>query len=342
MSFAGKLLDRNHYVRVLKRHLPQEIFRPAPTRLVWMAPHVLVVTISAFAISAWSLPIWLNLLLALVIGCSFSALGFLGHEILHGAVVRKPWLRDLLGAICMSPFCLSPRLWRKWHNAEHHGHTQDPGRDPDMAATLEDYRKKRPLQLLFRFPPWMQGIMLFASFTFWFSRQSLAKLLEYSARERPRERVIMYGQALIPFLFWIVLATVVGLGNLLFIFLIPLLIANFLVMSYISTNHLLSPLTAVNDPLANSLTVLVPRAVAILHLNFGFHTEHHIFPSMSARYAPLVMKLCRRLWPDRYHGMSLRRALVLLFRTPRLYKDETTLVDPRRNRMVGVLGYGLG
>jgi fatty acid desaturase len=100
-------------------------------------------------------------------------------------------------------------------------------------------------------------------------------------------------------------------------------------MTYILTNHSLSPLTDVNDPLLNSLSVTAPRFVEILHLNFGYHVEHHIFPSMSSRHAPALRRTLRLRYPHRYQSMTLGRALLCLFRTPRVYKDSVTLLDPR-------------
>ncbi len=110
---------------------------------------------------------------------------------------------------------------------------------------------------------------------------------------------------------------------------LPLLVANVIVMSFILTNHCLNPLTELNDPLANSLTVTVPRWVEWLTLGFGFHVEHHLFPSMSARHAPAVRELLVALWPERYQSMSLLSATAALHRSPRIYKTATTLVDPQ-------------
>lgn len=65
----------------------------------------------------------------------------LGHEILHGTVVRKAWLRDFLGAIAFMPLSTGPKLWRKWHNATHHVHTQHEENDPDAWPTLEKLKR---------------------------------------------------------------------------------------------------------------------------------------------------------------------------------------------------------
>ncbi len=93
-----------------------------------------------------------------------------------------------------------------------------------------------------------------------------------------------------------------------FAFVLPLLVANAIVMGFILTNHSLSPLTHVNDPLMNSLSVTTPRLVEWLTLGFGFHVEHHLFPAMSARHAPEVCAWLRAHYPRKYQSMPLLRA----------------------------------
>ena len=55
------------------------------------------------------------------------AIAFLGHEVLHGAVVRGRLPVRLLGFICMLPFTLSPTLWTNWHNRVHHNNCAQVG-----------------------------------------------------------------------------------------------------------------------------------------------------------------------------------------------------------------------
>jgi len=55
----------------------------------------------------------------------------------------------------------------------------------------------------------------------------------------------------------------------------------------------MSPLTSVNDPLLNSLSVTAPRVLERLHLDFGFLVEHHLFPAMSPRHAREVCEVVR-------------------------------------------------
>jgi hypothetical protein len=99
-------------------------------------------------------------------------------------------------------------------------------------------------------------------------------------------------------------------------------------MTFIMTNHNLSPLTPVNDPLVNSLSVTLPRPLEWLTLNFGYHTEHHLFPTASTRHGRAIRDAICTRYPERYQTMPLGTALVQLYNTARVYQDHVTLVDP--------------
>ena len=137
---------------------------------------------------------------------------------------------------------------------------------------------------------------------------------------------------------WATVAVLVGLVSFLFVFVIPLLVANVIVMSFILTNHALSPRVEINDPLVTGLSVTTPRWLEWITLQFGYHVEHHLFPAMSSRNARTVRALLRKRWPGRYQSMPLWRALGQLHRTARVYKDAVTLVDPRTGREYPKLG----
>jgi fatty acid desaturase len=104
------------------------------------------------------------------------------------------------------------------------------------------------------------------------------------------------------------------------------------VMSFILTNHSLSPHTEVNDPIANSLSVTGPRWFEWLTLGFGYHVEHHLFPAMSARHAPKLREVLRARFSNGYQSQPLLRALRALHRSGRVYDTQTTLLDPKTGR----------
>jgi fatty acid desaturase len=83
-------------------------------------------------------------------------------------------------------------------------------------------------------------------------------------------------------------------------------------------------MTEVNDPLANSVSIGVPKFFDLLHLNFSYHTEHHIFPALNSDYYPVVQELLKTHYPNRFHYLSAGEAWYLLRHTPRHYKDART------------------
>jgi fatty acid desaturase len=318
------------YARELKPALPGPTFEPAHSRLCWLPLHVGVISLGILSLAAGWVP-WLAAGgVSLLIGSSFAGLTFLAHETLHGAVVRDRRMRRLVGAIGFFPFMISPRLWIAWHNRVHHGNTNHAGVDPDAYPTVEDYQKHQLLRLMTdHLGPGGSRPNGAFSLLIGFSIQSAHMLFgakAYGLLSTRQHRIALLESSLAAAC-WLGLSFVIGWPAFLFAFVLPLLVANFVVMGFILTNHSLSPLSDVNDPLFNSLSVTAPRWVEWLTLGFGFHVEHHLFPWMSSRHGPLVRSLIVGRWPERYQSMPIGRALLALHRTGRVYKNATTLAD---------------
>jgi fatty acid desaturase len=328
------------YAQELRQQLPAQYFRPVGYRALWMIPYIAVAVTGTLVITLTGLHLLLKLAIALVIGMCFASLGFLGHEILHGAVTRRPWLRDLLGGVCLLPHAIAPLLWRQWHNAEHHGNTQIRGRDPDAYSTFEEYQERKSLQILHRFVP-IRSIRFFLILTVWLNVHAAIVLTAQLKAASRAGRVRLIIQSLLPMAFWAALAMLLGWRLFPLFFVVPVMVSNFVVMSYIATNHLLNPMIEDDDPLKGSLTVTVPKVLDIIHSNFSHHTEHHIFPAMSTKYAPEIKRRLKNLWPDRYNEMSLWDAMKSLWATPRLYLDNIRLIDPASGEAYPVVGHGL-
>jgi fatty acid desaturase len=163
-----------------------------------------------------------------------------------------------------------------------------------------------------------------------FTGQS-SQILWMVSRQRKYLSRLEYGLAIAEWLLavscWTALGIALGGRGFLFAFVLPLLCANFIVMSYIVTNHWLSPHTDINDPLVNSLSVTMPGWLSALHLHFGLHAEHHLFPAMSSAHAPKVRALLLDRFQERYQSMPFWKAMWRMWTTPRLYKTSTVLVD---------------
>jgi fatty acid desaturase len=321
----------SHYARVLRPLLPDEAFTPARSRVWWVPVHLAIIVISLVAIAKGWLPWALLPLLSVVIGACFAGLTFVAHEALHGAIVRNRQLRRWIGFIGFLPFTISPRLWNAWHNRVHHHHANVPGEDPDAYPTLDEYRKSPKLRFVVdHIAPGNNRLFGLLSLTVGFTVQSIEVLLVARSRGylSPSAHRLALAETGLGIAIWAGLAVVLGPLGFVFGFLLPLVVANVVVMAFIFTNHSLSPLGEVNDPLANSLSVTLPRWLEWLTLRFGFHVEHHLFPGMSSRHAPRVRERLRERWPERYQSMPMGDALGMLHRTGRIYEGEM-LVDPR-------------
>ncbi|MGL4774222.1 MAG: fatty acid desaturase family protein [Clostridium sp.] len=329
------------YVGKLKPYLPKEIFKPVWSRLLGGIVYLGLIIGGILAIKAFDLPIWGNLIIAILIGSSFASLGLLGHEILHGTVIRNRLIKEILGGIAFFPYNIGPRLWVKWHNATHHANTQHPEKDPDAFATFEQLLEKRFFRKLYVFPHKFRAIFSYIALSLTFTVHGTLMFFRFINEFKARERRIVYLQLILPWVTWISLLFWLGPVKWIFAYFIPLLIGNTIIMGYIATNHRLNPLTTINDPLANSLSVTVPKWVDIIHFNFSYHTEHHLLPGVNPKYYPLVKEFILEHWPERYNELKMSKALKGLYVTPRIYYNLKELIDPKKLELYPSLGNGL-
>jgi len=335
----------------LRNVLPQYVFAPRPQRLGWFVLHLTVVLggvllglgqgLGATHIPSWTLPF-----LSVAVGASMAGLAFVAHEVMHGAVVKNATARRWIAQLAWAPFCLSADLWAAWHNRAHHPHTNVAGRDPDAYPTEEEY-------LNYPWARWtvevgapgmrrFRGILM--TLLGGFSIQSLQMLLTAQRRgllTGARWRRALLHSALM-WAGWAAWASVVGVHLALVLYVVPLLIANAVVMGYILTNHSLQRGVDADEPLATTLSVMVPRWYAAYSLQFGYHVEHHLFPGVSHVHGPLIQRELLRLVPHRYRHMSLIEAWRRIHRTPRVRRDQVWLVDPPTGHVARTLGDDTG
>ncbi len=332
-------MPQSAYVRELRPELPADVFEPARSRLALIPCHLLVIAAAIVATASGRVPWLLVPLLSVVIGVSFASLTFVAHETVHGGIVHGHTARHIVAWVGFLLFTLSPRLWAAWHDRVHHANANLAG-DPDVYPTLAEYGASRRVRFFVDAfsmggRRWRGTLSLILGFTV----QSTHQL--FTARRHRLLRVptfvLAIAETLAGVALWAFIAVTVGFVSFLFVFVLPLLVANAIVMSFILTNHSLSPRVEINDPLVSGLSVTAPRWIEWITLQFGYHVEHHLFPAMSSRHARQVRDLLRQRWPQRYQSMPLARALRELHRTARVYKDAVTLVDPRSGREFATL-----
>ncbi len=320
--------------RQIRAELGRGAFAPRPRRALWYVPLVATSLACVTVLATTSIPWYLALVLAVVFGQCLGATGFLSHEVLHGSVVKSAGLQTFLGYLGFAPMLVSPTLWRTWHNQVHHGKTNQGNSDPDGFGTLSRYEKAPSTRFVARLAPGSRHPMSYFFFAYWFMFHGQVVLWIQSRymrgfRRMNRRRAVV--DSAVSALLWTtvaVLALLAGPMYVLFAVVIPVVVANFLVMSYIATNHFMRPLTETNDPIENSMSVNTLPIIDRLHFNFSHHVEHHLFPNMSAKHAPRVRAWLLENEADRYVSPAHWMAFLYLYPTPRVYLDATTLCDP--------------
>ena len=136
------------YARTIRPVLPEQAFAPATSRVLWLPFHAAVIASLAWALATGHVPAPLWPVVSLVIGISLAGITFLGHETLHGAVVRGRLAIKIVGWFGFLPFCVPPTLWTAWHNRVHHNHCAHPGADPDMYPTLTEYNADPAMRIM--------------------------------------------------------------------------------------------------------------------------------------------------------------------------------------------------
>ena len=279
-----------------------------------------------------------------LLGIFWGSLGLFTHELLHGSILRVGPLVRSLAFFGFLIFGLSPSLWITWHNRVHHFHTNRSGIDPDSFG-LWDYFKTLPMiDFIQKRAPGSRHLWSWIYLPLNFSNQALTVMWFmlwkgdpklYASARRPA--VI---ETLSQYAIWIAFFAIAGGRAGLFVLVIPALIANLVVSSYILVQHLFCPLTDSNQPLENTLGVRALPGLDRIHFNFSHHVEHHVFPEMNHADLPEVREILMKEYGDAYRILGHRRALGILMKGPRIYRDAQTLWDPASDRSLDVSKMG--
>jgi fatty acid desaturase len=328
---ASPLYPLSKYVRELRPDLDPEVYEPSTSRLLLVPMYLVIIAGLTLVVAQGWVPWPVVPVLSLVIGVSFACLTFVAHEAIHGGIVRNKHAKHVVGWLGFLPFVVSPRLWAAWHDRVHHANANLPD-DPDMYPNLTDYHANKRVRTFVNWfslggKRWRGVLSLILGFTVQSAHQLIrAERIGFLSRNARR---LAIAETMLGVAVWGTVAALVGFVSFWFVFVMPLVLANIIIMAFILTNHGLNPRVSVNDPLISGLSVTTPRWIERLTLGFGFHVEHHLFPAMSSRHATKVRALVQQRWPERYQSMSLVAAVRELHRTGRVYKDAVTLVDPR-------------
>jgi len=308
-------------------------------RTLWLFPLLAAAIVGTHLLAKPGVGLLTSIFVVLAVGNSYASMLLLAHEAMHGALVRSRRLQNAIACIGFAPFLISPTLWRVWHNEVHHGHTNEIDRDPDLFASEAMHESMKMSRLALRFAPGAGGILSAVAPLVWFCAHGQIVLWFLASRMRGFERLNRHRAKTEVLLFaagWAALAWWIGAAQAPIAILAPMAVGNCVLMSYIATNHLMRPLVRTPDPLRSSMSVRTWPPFDRMHFRFSHHVEHHLFPAMSGAELPRVRQWLLAEASGAYVCPGHWRALWWLYRTPRTYRDETTLVDPLRRERAAV------
>jgi len=346
-------LTQSNYIKKLRPLLPPEAFILEQSK-VWVLLINLVILILGWGIASyldhwhWYL-LWLFLPLSVVMGNSVIILLFSSHDLLHRNSIKNPWLRQIISLWGLTMLWMPPTLWKVVHNQEHHNKTnslQDPDRNylESQSNTWGKWIQNAFVPSSEVSPVFLTlgmahawGIHTFRNLTsvlLFNNRQAEYPVVAFSVSSQERRSIALEFLTILG----LHLSILAFLGfhpvKLLLSYFLPLWIGYSGVIFYIYTNHMLCRMTPKNDVLINSLSIRVPNIFDLLHCNFSYHTEHHIFPGINSDYYPVVRQLLQTHYSDRFNLLDAGQAWHLMLQTPRHYKNENTFTDWSGNKSV--------
>ena len=277
-------MDETVYTHPL---LDREAIRPLEARSdrrgsIQFGAHCMLLLLTGSAIYLSRGSIWIVAAMILH-GVALIFLFAAEHESIHRTAFRRRWLNDAVAWIAGLLILLPPAYFRYFHFA-HHRHTQDPERDPELAAPKPASLSQWLLQVS-GWPYWRAQVGLLVS-------HALGRVTAAFVPVRGRAELVTEAR-----LFLAIYATAAVLfvlmksDALLIYWIIPALIGQPFLRLYLMAEHTGCALSS--DMLANSRTTLTNSAMRFIAWNMPFHAEHHAFPSLPFHALPAVHRLLR-------------------------------------------------
>ena len=242
--------------------------------------------IAVVASALWfALDTWWALPLTILLGYVLAFLFTMEHETAHQTAFRTRAWNYLLGHVAGFAILLPYEYYRAFH-WEHHRHTQDPERDPELAVPLPS----TTAGLLWT---WSGGPILIGR---------LRLLVAHGVRGKvsvpwvqPDQRPLIAREArtyLAGYLLLIGASVVAGSAAIVWLWLLPLLVGQLFLRPYLLAEH--TGCAHSGDMLENTRTTYSNAAVRFFAWNMPFHAEHHAYPAVPFHALPRLNRLLAR------------------------------------------------
>jgi fatty acid desaturase len=251
--------------------------------LVQLFTHLAALALTATGVAAARGTPWLVPALVLH-GIVLVFLFCAAHETVHRTVFVSRALNDAVAWLSGALLILPPEYFRLFH-FEHHRHTQDPERDPELGLPPPQ-RLRTYLWRISGLPYWINRLTI-----------SLRHAITGQVSEPfvpPLKRPWVVREARI---LWGVYVAVLALSLLLhssaalLYWVLPALLGQPFLRLYLMAEHSGCALT--RDVYSNTRTTLTHPLVRWLAWQMPYHVEHHAFPSVPFHALPAVHRLIR-------------------------------------------------
>jgi len=205
------------------------------------------------------------------------------HESIHRTAFRTGWINETVARV--NGFVLFlPAAWFRYFHFAHHRYTQDPERDPELAVPKPESRG--------RYVWHVSGLPIWWSQWTTLMRNAAGRCSDgfVPASARPKitreARLMLAGYAGL-----LVISVAVGSAQLVYVWLLPLLLGQPFLRLYLLAEHGRCPFVA--NMFENSRTTFTNRLVRRLAWNMPYHAEHHVFPTVPFHRLPDLHRLTR-------------------------------------------------
>lgn len=203
------------------------------------------------------------------------------HETIHRTAFRSRALNDAVARAAGFLLLLPADYFRAFH-LQHHRHTQDRARDPELAGPLLAGRAGY-LWHVTGLPYWRERLATTC-------RHALGRVGEDFVAERRRPAIVREARLhLAGYALAIAASLAAGSTLALWLWVLPALLGQPFLRLYLLAEH--SGCPEVGDMLANSRTTLTGPPLRALCWNMNLHTAHHTHPALPFHALPAADRL---------------------------------------------------
>jgi fatty acid desaturase len=245
-----------------------------------IAVHFGLIIIIGWLILA-QIPYWP--LLMILQGILLIFLFTLLHETIHRTAFRTKWINIVVARIC-GFILLLPTEWFRYFHLEHHRHTQDSTRDPELNVPKPKTRWQYVIHIS-GLPVWLSQLRVFLKNAF---RQCEDSFVPKPKHRRIRTEALLM---LVCYFLTIGISIFLNLYALLYIWILPLFLGQPFLRLYLLAEHAGCPHST--NMFENSRTTFTNFFIRKLAWNMSFHAEHHIYPAVPFHQLPELHELTR-------------------------------------------------